>query len=70
MRWLDSITDLRDMSLSKLRDIGKDRESWCVAVHGAAIVRQDLATEQQQGLPQWLSRKECTCSAGDARDVV
>ena len=33
MRWLDGITDLMDMSLSKLQDTVKDRESWCVPVH-------------------------------------
>ena len=34
MRWLDGITDLMDMNLSKLRDMVKDRETWHAAVHG------------------------------------
>ena len=56
MRWLDSLTNSMDMSLSKLREMVKDREAWCAAVYGVikSQTQLSIATERQDRRPKLL----------------
>ena len=45
MKWLDVITELMDMSLSKLREMVKDREAWRAVVHGVPKSRTQLGNQ-------------------------
>ena len=42
MRWLDGITDAMDMNLRKFQEMVRDREAWCVTVHGVSMSQTQL----------------------------
>ena len=62
MRWLDSITDLMDVSLSELRELVMDREAWHAAIHGVAKSQTCLRDGTTIAIIHWSTRIQSVIS--------